>query len=265
MVPIVYCNGDSYSDENFHESLVGKTYANRIAEPHGAYVVNSAVKDSNNRRIIRTAVHDVIQHRKINPDVPFLALIQLSFEIRQDIWIEDPVDTWSSADSNFRTHKFSTEDDWRERLLSGKSIRSHNTHEQYEKFFTQYSQGRAYFYSPYAERANLLCDLIMLRQLLKNLNIDYVIFQGPRAEKLEQEYLIDFFKQQLEQDPGIVDLESFGFTDWCAENGFTPMDYLDRPQIGHYYSDAHTAFADQVLQPLLNRVTENWRIQDESL
>jgi hypothetical protein len=91
----------------------------------------------------------------------------------------------------------------------------------------------------------------MLKSLLESLNIEFLVFQGPRAEPLEQEYLVDFFKSHIANDPRFFDLEQFGFVNWCHQQSFTPLDYQDRPLIGHYGADAHRAFAEQVLVPKL--------------
>ena len=115
----------------------------------------------------------------------------------------------------------------------------------------KFSEGRAFFYSPYQERINLLTDLIMLRAMFEQLDIDFLIFQSPRAEKLESDYLLDFFKDQIAGDKRIMDFETFGFTDWCYEKKFTPIDMLDDPAIAHYGPDAHAAFAEQFLIPHL--------------
>ena len=71
------------------------------------------------------------------------------------------------------------------------------------------------------------------------------------AEKLEEEHLLDFFKKEIKKDTRILDLETFGFLDWACEKKFIPLDRLDSPEIGHYNSDAHEAFAQQVLMPKL--------------
>lgn len=250
MVPLVYCNGDSYADQNYHPSLVGNTFANHVAKTIDGFVINKAIKNSCNRRIIRTTTHDLIHQRKLNPTVKIIALISLSFEIRQDIWIDNVVDGLPAEETNFRTHKFSIQPNWKENLLSNKDIEPNNTYQQYPKYFDMYSKGRAYFYNPYGERANLLCDLVMLKSLMESLNIEFLVFQGPKAEKLEQEYLVDFFKAQLTH-PGFFDLEEFGFVDWCCENNFNPLDHADQPAIAHYGADAHQAFAQQILIPKL--------------
>jgi hypothetical protein len=186
-IPLIYCNGDSYSCENCDPSLVGKTYAHAVGEHLNGFVINNAKIGSSNRRIIRTSVHDLMQQRQLNPKQRIIALIGLSFESRSEIWIEDAVSD-SAQESNFQTHTFADKDNWRNLLLSGK-----NTFDQRNKFLDSYNQGRAYYYSPYAERTNLLCDCVMFQALMKDLNIEFLIFQSPRAEKLKNEYLVDFF------------------------------------------------------------------------
>jgi hypothetical protein len=94
----------------------------------------------------------------------------------------------------------------------------------------------------------------MFRSLLESLDIEFLVFQGPLAEKLESEYLLDFFKQQLADDLRFVDLDNFGFTNWCSEQNFKPLDSLDYPEIGHYNADAHQAFASQILLPKLKEL-----------
>jgi len=251
--PLIYCNGDSYSDENYHETLPGKTYANTVGEYYNGFVINKAISGSCNRRIIRTAVHDLILQRKTNPTQQIIALLGLSFEIRSEIW-KDNINALCPEESNFTRHQFSIQVNWKENLLAGIGIGPKNNNDIDEKFYQKYSEGCAYFYSPYAERINLLTDLIMLRSLLESLNINFLIFQSPKAESLESEYLVDFFKIQLAQDPRFFDLEQFGFVDWCYSQKFIPLDYLDRPEIGHYGPEAHKAFAEQILLPRLQQL-----------
>jgi len=248
--PLIYCNGDSYSDQNYHPSLKGKTYANEVANTCNGFVINSAVGGSNNRRIVRTTVYDMIEHRKLNPNQKTIALIGLSFEIRSELWAEH-IRPKSPKESQFVAHHVSSQLNWRENLINGISIDTKNFYNLEEKFYKKYSDGRAYFYSPYAERINLLCDLIMLKNLLDNLKINFLIFQGPKAEPLKEDHLLDFFKNELNDDERFFDFERFGFVDWACTKGFIPLDYLDRPEIGHYGPDAHHAFAVEILIPKL--------------
>jgi hypothetical protein len=244
--PLIYCNGDSYSDENIHVSLAGNTYAHVVGKHLDGFVINNAIRGSCNRRIIRTSVHDLIQQRQQNPTQRIIALIGLSFELRSEVWIEKAIPK-SAQESNFQTHTFADKDNWYDMLLADKNMFNRGT-----RFLDKYNQGRAYYYSPYAERINLLCDCIMFQALMKDLNIEFLMFQSPRAEQLENEYLVDFFKAQLNTNH-FIDFESFGFVDWCHQQGFVPLDRQDRPTIGHPTADAHRAFAQQIVIPYFEK------------
>lgn len=252
--PLIYCNGDSYSNEHYHSALIGKTYANWIAKICNGFVLNEAMNGSCNRRIIRTSVHDLLHQRQLNPTQKIIALIGLSFELRSEIWNDNLKNVYKPKESNFVTHSFSFQPDWRENLLQGNDIQSPNPFRLEKKFFQMWSEARAYFYSPYAERINLLTDILMLRSLLTEINVQFLIFQSPKAEPLQSDYLLDFFKSQIANDARFLDFEKFGFCNWCYEQKFTPLDYMDRPTIAHYGPDAHRAFAEQVLVPKLKDI-----------
>jgi len=242
--PLIYVNGCSYSDEKYHPSLLDNTYAHHYGRMVNGFVLSRARTGSCNRRIIRTTVHDMIQQRQLNPTQRIVALIQLTFEIRDEIWIDDIKQTSEPCETHFKTHQFSKMTDWRERLLNNISI-SNDT-----GFLRKWSEGRAFFYNSYAERINLLLDVLLLQNLLKSLNIEYLIFQGPKAEVLSIEYLKDFFLQQLD-DSRILNFETFGFCSWCNEQGFTPLDKTEPVDRGHYDSDAHQSFAEKFLYNIL--------------
>jgi hypothetical protein len=40
----------------------------------------------------------------------------------------------------------------------------------------------------------------------------------------------------------VFDLQRFSFTQWCLDKNYEPIDYLDRPEIGHPSLDAHREF-----------------------
>jgi hypothetical protein len=252
---LVYCNGDSYSDHHFHPTLLNNTYVNVVANYCQGFAINSAISGSCNRRIIRTTLHDMILQRKLNPTQQIIALIGLSFEIRSEIWIDSET-SHKPEESNFKTHAFTHQVDWRDRLLAGNSIDTPPLKQKVEpKFYNEFSRGRAYFYSPYAERINLLADLIMLTSVLNSLDVKFLIFQSPLPQKLESDYLLDFFKAQLSDNPNIFDLETFAFCNWCLSKNFVPLDFLDRPEIGHHGPSAHRAFAEQILIPKLKELS----------
>lgn len=251
--PLIYCNGDSYSDPAYHSSLTNKTYDHVVSEHLQGYAMNRAISGSCNRRIIRITIHDMIQQRQLNPQQKTIALIALTFEIRSELWINDsqPV---RPEESNFSTHIFSNQMDWKENLLQGLSIGSNNPHQLEKKFYKKYTEGRAYFYSPYAERINLFCDLIMLKSLLDRHNIDFLVFNSVIPEKLESDYLLNFFQAEIINDPRFIDFNNFGFCNWNNRKGFIPLDFLDRPDIGHYQADAHRAFAKEILLPKIKEL-----------
>lgn len=249
--PLIYCNGDSYSNQTFHPSLENATYAHIVGDHLNGFVMEKSINRSCNRRIIRTTVSDLIIERKLNPSQKIIALLGLTFELRSEIWVDNPKKKYPPEESNLRTHAFSSQIQWRENLLNGNDIETTNAHGLEEKFFRKYSEGRAFFYSPYAERINLLCDLVMLRTFLDSHDIKFLIFQCPVAEQLKDDFLLDQFKNEIKDDPRFFDLETFGFLDWSRKQGFIPLDYQDRPDIGHYGPDAHKKFAEEVLLPKL--------------
>lgn len=252
--PLIYCNGDSYSNDRYSPSLLNGTYANVVAESCQGFVINKSINGSCNRRIIRTALHDLILQRQQNPMQKIIALIGLSFELRSEIWVDEIKKPIAPEESNFVTHIFTKQINWRDNLLNGIEIQTPNREQLNEKFFKEYSNGRAFFYSSYAERINLLTDLIMFRATLDSLNINFLVFQSPAAEPLESDYLLDFLKNQIKDDRRFYDLEKFGFCNWANQQGFIPLDLQDTPDIGHFGSDAHRAFAVDVLLPRLEEL-----------
>jgi hypothetical protein len=254
--PLIYCNGDSYSDENIHAPIMqGNTYAHVVGQLLNGYVINHARAGSCNRRILRSATHDLLQQRELNPDQKIIALINLSFEIRDEIWLDDVEKNRESTESNFRPHQFSEMPNWRERLLNNQNIVKDHSFHNNQKYLKKWSEGRAYFYSPYAERINLAMDLLLFESLLEQHNIQYLIFQGPRAESLDNEYLLNFFLSRL-PDTKIFNLEKFNFCAWCNNNQYDTIDPTEPREIGHYGPAAHRAFAEQVIIPTLKETNQ---------
>jgi len=263
--PLIYCNGCSYSDENYRPELKENTYANRIKENLGhGFVLNSAKAGSNNNRIIRTSLYDLHHYKTTNPTCQqIIAFIQLTFEIRGELWVERNNVNNDAKESDFITHQFSGLTNWKKLLLQSLDINpeiddgdnGYTMDTLSKNFLKKYSEGKAFFYSPYQERINLFSNLAMFDCFCKYNNIDYIIFQGPKAEKLQGEHLLDFFKAMIPQK-NIIDLEEFGFCDWCAGQGFIPYDDLKFKKIGHYKKDAHYAFADNILMPKLKKMNK---------
>jgi len=248
--PLIYCNGDSYSDPNYKECMREETYAHHVGKSIGGFVINNAISGSCNRRIIRSSCHDLLLQQELNPDQKIIALIGFSFEIRDEIWIDELEQERDPQESHFRTHQFSGELHWKQHLYDDRLIVMDNKYPIDKKFLKKWSEGRAYFYSSYAERINFLMDILLFKSILEKNNIQYLMFQSPLAEKLENEYLLDFFKQRI-QNEKILDFETFSFCSWCNENGFMTLNCNEPRDIGHYGPDAHRAFANQILLPKL--------------
>lgn len=256
--PLIYGNGCSFSSEMYHPSLVGKTYVNFVADHYHGFAINKARNGSSNRRIIRTTVHDMLQQRQLNPHQKIIALIQFTTPIRSEIWLDDKSGELEE-ESNFVQVQFASKPNWRERFLKGKGANPINwpvdKYNLSKKYWDKLTEGLAYFHDGQAEYINLLCDLIMLRTLLDSLNIDFIIFSGPQEQQFELGYLLEFFRNQIQQDKRYIDFESFGFCAWCAEQQYIPLDPEPNPYIGHYGPDAHEAFAKQIIIPKLQELS----------
>ena len=264
--PLVYCNGDSYSDNNYHKTLHKSTYDFVVANEFDGFNINNAVGGSCNRRIIRASVADLIQQRDHNPNQRIIALIGLSFDLRSEFWNEDFLKrtsfeinhTSSLYESDFKSFQFTGDDDWLSKLRSGDIIRRppDNVGTNFtKKFFNILNNSRAYFFSPYAERINLYCDLIMFRSLMDSLNIEFLVFHAPAPEliKTETDATLHHFSHQIHNDKRFIGFEDgFGFCTYLADNNFVPLDFIDNPTIGHYKSDGHEFFAKNIILPLLN-------------
>ena len=259
--PLIYCNGDSYSNPLFHPALDKKTFAEYVGNALNGFVLNQSINGSCNRRIVRTSLYDMIEQRRVNPNQKIILLLNLTFEIRSDLWVDD-IKVEREQESHFVGHQFAKIDTWKEKLLKGKPIYGIATGAKREsdmlssRFLPKLNHGKAFFYSPYAERINLYADLIMFTAFCDQHNINYLIFQSPRAEKLQEEHLLDTFKSKVNNNAKVFDLENFGFLDWAYNQKYKPLDKLDLPQIGHYNKDAHKAFAEQVLIPKLEETKQ---------
>jgi len=254
--PLIYCNGCSYSDDNYSPPIMmKKTYPHYLNNKLQGYVLNKAIAGSNNRRIIRTSIHDILHQRQLNPTQPIVALIQLTFEVRNELWRDkEKHSSLLPEESNFHTTQFSGMLDWKERLLTGKNIfRTKKENKQDRGFYAKLQEARAFYYSSYDERINLLMDLVTFKYFLDANGVKFLIFQGPKAQKLDEEYLLDFFAREVYNDGRVINLEDFGFTNWAADNNFSPLSPTEPRDIGHYGPDAHESFANQILIPKLKQ------------
>lgn len=257
----MYCNGDSYSDETYQPDLLGRTYIHEIGRQLQGFTVSKARSGSNNRRILRVALHDLMQHRLQNPQQPTVAILGLSFESRDEIWLDAVKDLPEPEESNFFRYQMAHDVDWYEQLRRGEFLEHNRNRLQTQQlkelghdishFFDRYREGRVFFYSPYQERINLLMLLYLLTEWCRTKEINLLVFSSVRMQALDQEYLKDFFHDAID-DRYVMDLEKFSICDWCREQGFTP--YPGEPiDIAHYGADAHQAFGVYLLDQLRKR------------
>jgi hypothetical protein len=263
--PLVYCNGDSYSNNNYHESLLRSTYDFTVAKEFNGFNINNSISGSCNRRIIRTSVADLTEQRKINPSQRIIALIGLTFDLRDEFWNDDFLrksayqenDSSSVYESDFLSFQFSGMGDWFERIRQGKIIKPLPTNigkNFTKKFFNVLNNARAFFFSPYADKIDLYCDLVMFKALMDSMDIEFLVFNAPPTMPLESEATLDHFSQQIEDDERFIGFSTnFSFCEYLSSNNFVPLDSPDNPVIGHYGSEGHSYFAKNVLLPLLNK------------
>jgi hypothetical protein len=263
--PLVYCNGDSYSNNNYHESLRKSTYDFIVADALNGFNINNAVSGSCNRRIIRTSVADLVEQREINPSQRIIALIGLTFDMRFEFWnekfLKTPLhqinDTNSVFEGDFLSLQFTTMPNWFSVLRKGIRIQKlpKNTDINFKKkFFDMLNNVTAFFFNPSAEVINLFCDLIMFRALLDTLNIEFLIFNcAPTDVTYTDNALIEHFSKIVFKDSRFIKFnEGFSFCSYLADKKFVPLDSVHNPSIGHFGSDAHEHFAKTILLPRLS-------------
>jgi len=257
--PLLYCNGDSYSNPNYDKSLKNKTYDYIVGKKLNAYNINSAVNGSCNRRIIRTTVADLIHQRELNPKQRIIALIGLSYDLRSEYWNNDFLkpneDNKSLFESDFVSYQFANNNNWFRDLLNNKTINNYKFREgkNYSKKFDDIkNKSRAFFYNPQAERINLYCDLVMFKELMDKLKVEFLVFNSASYdEDIASDTTFDLFRNEIYKDERFIDLDKFSFCKFAFDNNLEPIDSKDNPLIGHPSSIAHERFAKDILIPKL--------------
>lgn len=250
--PLIYCNGDSHSDPNFYyPAMVGHTYADYVGAHCNGFVINKSKSGSCNRRIIRTAVHDLMVQRQANPGQPIMALIAFAQEHQDEFWVDGRTPN-DPPESNFVGHSLITSLDHAQIFQDDEVVLRFDDQESRiaRDLVQDWSRGNSGLYNAYARRIDFLHDLLMLTGLLERLQVQAVCFQITPRERLVSEYLIDFYKSNI-NSATVFDLETFGFATWCSQQGFEPLLDHESPDLAHYGADAHQAFANDVLIPKL--------------
>jgi hypothetical protein len=177
--------------------------------------------------------------------------------MRKEIWLERDEESLAS-EANFKSVQLARNTNWwnisRNQSRVAKEDRAilvdTTLTSTEEKYLEKWQQGEMFFYSSYAENINLLTDITMLTGFFQQHNIDYLIYRSSPVEQFEPAHLLDFFKQHLSKDPGIIDLYNFSFTGWAIDQGYQPLDSHDRPEMGHPNLEAHANFGNMLIQKL---------------
>jgi hypothetical protein len=220
---LLYCNSDSYG--------VLSTTKNRYSEYLGQLlnadtVVNNGLSGSCNARIIRTTVRDILDIRKNNND-SILAVICLGSMIRNEWWNVDKKLPDGFNDGHFE------------------SFQIHGVNNQQLPFY-QYAQEWYRHYDDEAEQTNFMMQLVILTSFLKQQKVNYIMFAGNNMTYKPLDYhsiFIKTFADYIQDDPDILDLNRFSFTQYCLQHQHVPFDKDQWGIHGHHGELAHQDFA----------------------
>ena len=261
--PVIISNGASQMSHKWYSNALKipesdiKLCSDELARATRGFCSTHSKIGSSNRRIIRSTLYACMEQKKLNPDQKIIVVLELSFDLRKELWVERET-LPDGAEGNFRSVQLAHNTDWwtksrnqpridKEDLIS---IEGETLNSIERRHLTRWQQGEMFFYSPYAETINTLADLIMLAGFMKQHGIDYLIYRSCPIEKFTSAHLLDTFRDSVDTDPGMLDLFNFSFTGWCIEQGYTPIDSLDRPELGHPSLEAHQAFGKLLTQKL---------------
>lgn len=230
-------------------------FPEHVADKLGGFCINHALAGCCNSRLIRRTILESISQRELNPAQRIIVLLELNFVIRKEIWDskhtpEDP------AESQFRSVQIAHTVDWwtksrgQEKVtMVDKITELFQEKSDKQQFLEKWQQGEMFFYSPYAENITLIQNLITLTALLKQLNIEYLIFRGNPVEKFEPEYVLDTFMNYINRDSHVLSLTEFSFNEWAVSNGLGVLE-KEITSSGHPSYKAHAEFANFILSKL---------------
>lgn len=249
---IIVLGGSQQSNiwyQNFLKTKKVCLLSDVVANHFNGFCINLSWPGASNRRHIRRSMIECITQRELNPNQRIILILELSFALRKELWVDD-YQNKDMDEANFFQIQIANDNEWWKDRGDKKSFNDHL--KMHKKYFDRWLSSQRYFYSSYGELINLYQDILSLIAFLKLQKIDYIIFQGNPVESFEPTFIKDIFKKQLDQYKNVLDLEKFSFTEWCISQNFVPIDSLDRPFIGHPSPQAHEAFAKQIIIPLLS-------------
>lgn len=267
-VIMIYCNGDSYSDESYcNGAMIESTYDYALAQMiSGGYNINHAISGSCNRRILRTSIADLYQQRQLNPTQQIIALIGLTFDLRSEIWNNGFfTDTKfgfamkrTELDSDFISYQMISKTDWVERLNNNEQIAEKQELDKtlMPKYFDMLTKSYGYFYSPTAQYINLYMDLIGFAKIMDSLDVEFLVFHCPSQPSPDSDIfcdaLLNLFAEVIHNDDRFIGFsEGFSFCQYLEDNGFASLGDNEPSGIKHFGKDGHKFFAETILYPKL--------------
>lgn len=225
---LLYCNSDSYGVCNGTFNNTTNRYSEYLGTLLGANtVINNGLGGACNSRILRTTVRDILDIKKHNND-SILAVICLGSMIRNEWWNVEKTLPVGFKDGHFE------------------SFQIHGVKNNTQLPYYRYSQEWYRHYDDEAEQTNLFKELIMLSSFFKQQNIDYIIFAGNNITYKSINYQTPFIKSfadYIHNDPNILDLNNFSFSQYCLEKKYHPYDFDQWGIHGHHGELAHEDFA----------------------
>jgi hypothetical protein len=112
--------------------------------------------------------------------------------------------------------------------------------------FYQYAMEWYRHYDDEAEKTNLIMQLIILTSFFKQQKVNYIMFAGNNLTYKPLDYQSPFIKtfaEQIQDDPDILDLNNFSFTQYCLQHQHIPFDKDQWGINGHHGDLAHQDFA----------------------
>jgi hypothetical protein len=220
----IYVNGDSYSAKNADFKCYSECLQDKLDIP----VYNNAIMGSNNYRIIRITLENILEMRVQYPRM--LAILGMSFITRDEIWHdENSKKSLAVPDlTEFPGSKLITS-----RVLNGTwdEIKDHivdlNINRQLVHFYT---------------------NLYMLTQTLEKHNIDYFIFSAAKNDGWKEANwsFINSLRivKECNSNPKIFNLHNFSIPVFAEQNG------ISTTSSGHMYSDGHDKFSEFLIEKL---------------
>jgi hypothetical protein len=259
--PLIISAGGSQQSKQWYSTEMSepadqiKLTADVVTEHLAGYLIDLSLSGASNKRHVRRAIVECINQRLQNPTQRIILLLELTFDLRKELWIDE-----YQSDNDFEANFFQTQlatdiNWWKDRGNNISDARcARNWASTNKKYLDNWISSQRFFYSPYAENINLYQEIFLLTCFLQKYKIDYIIYRGNPVEDLEPTPLIDFFKQELNKDPGVLNIEKFSFTRWCLDNNFKPIEKdLEYLEVGHPPVEGHRMFAESILLPTLSQ------------